>query len=226
MNRTPRPLIRVINPNSTQAITDRMSEALDPYVNRSGMGIDCVTLQHGPPGVASDIDIATVAPLVTKYVSNDQVADAFVIACYSNPGLDEARKLTSKPVIGIGEAAISSALSLGKRFGVISVSDWSVNRHAADMKARGLYERCAGDRPIGFSVMETENPASIDKIVQVGLTLRDEDGADVLITACAGMSRHLPKLQTATGLTIVDPVRAATAIAIGVLTAQAGADRD
>jgi len=223
---TPIRLIRVINPNSTQAITDRMAEALIPYAKRSGMKIDCVTLKDGPPGVASDADIDTVAPLVAQAVAQDQEADVFVIACYSDPGLMEAREQTSRPVIGIGEAAVTTALALGDRFGIISVSDWSVSRHATDMKARGLFERCAGDRPIGFSVMETESADAFETIAQVGRSLCNTDGANVLITACAGMSRHLPMLEAATQTTVVDPVRAATAMAIGMLTGQRDVHND
>ncbi|WP_306152015.1 aspartate/glutamate racemase family protein [Roseovarius sp. MMSF_3281] len=216
-------LIRVINPNSNQDITDRMAEALALYAQRSGFRIDCATLAEGPAGIASDADIENVAMPVAQYVAEDKDADAFVIACYSDPGLDEARARTDRPVIGMGEAAIATALALGNRFGVISVSDWSVGRHAQDMAARQVGSRCAGDRPLGFSVAETERANAFDRIAQVARTLREVDGADVLITACAGLSRHLPRLEQAIGVPVVDPVRAATAMAIGLLTAREAA---
>jgi Asp/Glu/hydantoin racemase len=216
-------LIRVINPNSLQAFTDRMAEALEPYSFSGAVQIDCVTLTEGPPGIASDADIAAATPLVAEYVAQDSSADAFVIACYSDPGLQEARARTSRPVIGIGEAAIGTALSLGQRFGIISVSDWSVGRHARDMAERNIAARCAGDRPLGFSVLATERPEALQTLVQVARSLRDEDGADVLITACAGMSRHLPRLEQEAGLPVIDPVRAATSMAIGVLAGRESA---
>ncbi len=211
-----KPVLRVINPNSTTAITDRMAEALAPYLRSGGVQIDCVTLADGPAGVASDADIAQVTPLVADRIASDDAA-AFVIACYSDPGHAAARKVTDRPVIGIGEAAIATAMTLGGRFGIISVSDWSVGFHARDMKTRKLDARCAGDRPLGFNVADTESADAFDRIASVGRDLLEKDGADVLITACAGMSRHLPRLEAALGCPVVDPVRAATAIALGIL---------
>ncbi|MBK0326107.1 Asp/Glu racemase [Rhodobacteraceae bacterium F11138] len=219
-------LIRVINPNSTQAITDKMAQSLAPYAARSGYRIDCVTLSKGPAGVASDEDIAQVAPLVAEAVGNDAEADVFVIACYSDPGLSEARQVTDKPVIGIGEAAVSTALALGDRFGIISVSDWSVARHAQYMMSRDIHARCAGDRPLGFSVADTQNADAFEMIEKVARQLTEQDKADVLITACAGMSRHQPRLEAATGAIVIDPVRAAVAVAISVLIAREAAAHD
>lgn len=217
------PLIRVINPNSNAAITARMAEALAPMAQAGGPAIDCITLDDGPVGVASDADIATAAPLLRDHVANDREASAFVIACYSDPGLSLAREVTDRPVLGIGEAAVATALTLGQKFGVISVSDWSVDRHARDMTQRGLAARCAGDRPLRLSVSDTATPEAFSRIREVALNLRDQDGADVLITACAGLSRHMARLEAETGLPVVDPVRAAVAIAIGVLNSRRAA---
>ncbi|MGD9925865.1 MAG: aspartate/glutamate racemase family protein [Pseudorhodoplanes sp.] len=48
-------------------------------------------------------------------------ADAFVTACYSDPALHTLREITSRPVFGIGESAILTALTLGARFGTITI---------------------------------------------------------------------------------------------------------
>lgn len=214
------PVIRVINPNSNGSITARMAEALVPLVQEGGPQIDCITLEKGPPGVASDADIEAAGALVARHVAGDHGAAAFITACYSDPGLIQARALTRRPVIGIGEAAMATALSIGQRFGVISVSDWSVARHERDRAALGWSPRCAGDRALRLDVAETATPGAFARIREVALDLRDQDGADVLITACAGLSRHMPQLEAETGLPVIDPVRAAAAIAIGLLNAR------
>ena len=54
-------------------------------------------------------------------------------------------------------------------------------------------------------------------MVDVGWTLRDEDGADVLIMGCAGMARHRAPLEQELGVPVIDPTQAAASIAIRTL---------
>jgi len=209
-------LIRVINPNSNQAVTDSMSAALNPLRMTDGPQIDCVTIAGAPFGIASDADVAVATPMVRDLIAADSDAAAFVIACYSDPGLAEARAVTGKPVFGIGECAVLGALALGRRFGAISISDWSVTRHLERLRRLNLDGRCAGDRPLGSSVEEVEAaPDALDRIAAVGRALRDEDGADVLITACAGMAKHRLPLERALDIPVIEPVQAATTQALG-----------
>lgn len=210
-------IIRVINPNSNQAVTEGMSSALEPLRMVDGPQIDCVTLSDGPFGVASDADVEAASILVKNFIENDCSATAFVIACYSDPGLSISRNITSKPVFGIGECAVLNALAMANRFGVISVSSWSVKRHWKCLRGLSLAERCAGDRPLGISVEESEDINALEKIAQTGEALRDEDGADIVITACAGMARHRQGLEQRLGIKIIEPVLAATTMALGAV---------
>ena len=89
-------LIRVINPNSNDGVTQAMSEALEPLRLNDGPKIDCVTIAEGPFGVESDDDVRVAGTLVRNEVKKDTEAAAFVIACYSDPGLTAARQETSK----------------------------------------------------------------------------------------------------------------------------------
>ena len=52
--------ILVINPNSTQAVTDNTSRALEPLRMEGGPAIECMTLAEGPPGVESQADVESV----------------------------------------------------------------------------------------------------------------------------------------------------------------------
>ena len=210
------PLIRVLNPSATPAITAGLPAVLAPYARASDLRFDCVTLAGGPSVIGSDGDVAQAAPLVAERVASDTEAQAFLIACYSDPGLTEARMRCGKPVIGFGAAAISTALALGERFGILSMSGWSVGRHARDMAARGVGARCAGDRPLGLTPTQAASGEGFERITQVARELRDSDGADVLILGCAGLSEQMQRLEAATGLPVVDPVRAAGAIVAGL----------
>jgi Asp/Glu/hydantoin racemase len=146
----------------------------------------------------------------------DNDCSAFVIACYSDPGLHAARELTTKPVLGIAECGILTALTLGQRFGVISILKKSIPRHLRYVGQMGLNDRMAGDRAIGLGVVELADEArTFSRMAEVAAELRDEDGADVLVMGCAGMARYRDRLQRHVGLPVVEPSQAAVAMAIG-----------
>src|SRR5688572_29169408 len=111
--------IIVINPNSTEAVTRAMDDGLAPLRVPGGPEIVCQTLPEGPPGIESQRDAdSVILPLCRRVAEQEAQAAAFVIACFSDPGLFAARETTRKPVFGIAECGILSALTLGHRFGV------------------------------------------------------------------------------------------------------------
>ena len=111
-----------------------------------------------------------------------------------------------------------TALTRGGRFGVISILGQSISSHERYVHALGLESRCAGDRAIGIGVTElTDESRVLERMVSVGKQLREEDGADVLIMGCAGMARYRRRLETATGLPVIDPTQAAVTLAIGAV---------
>ncbi len=209
--------ILVINPNSSVSVTESMDACLDAVRSLSAHKVRCSTLEKGPPGIETDAHIAAVVPHLLERIA-ETAADAYVIGCFSDPGLEPARAATKKPVVGIGEAAYLAALGLGQRFGVISILAGSVSRHERYIGRLGLSERLAGDRPIGFGVGELKGEAVMDQLVRVGKALRDDDGADVLILGCAGLGSYRHVLEEKLGLPTVDPVQAGAAQAFVTVT--------
>jgi Asp/Glu/hydantoin racemase len=139
-----------------------------------------------------------------------------VIACYSDPGLHSLREATSKPVLGISECGILTALTLGHKFGVIAILQQSIARHMRYMGALGVMDRLAGERPVGLRVTElSDAEKTFARMVEVGTALRDSDGASVVVMGCAGMARYRKPLQDRIGIPVVEPTQAAVAMAIG-----------
>ncbi len=207
----------VINPNSTVAVTAAMDEGLAPLRMPGGPAIECVTLAEGPPGIESQSDAdSVIAPLCRTIRARDNDAAAFVVACFSDPGLHSARDATRKPVLGIAECGILAALTLGQRFGVIAILAKSVPRHLRYIGAMGLTGRLAGDLPIGLGVTElAQEGVTLKRLIETGARLRDDMGADVLVLGCAGMARYRGRLQSALGIPVVEPTQAAVTMAIG-----------
>ena len=211
--------ILVINPNSTEEVTNAMDAAFDPLRDLTGPLITSITNLNGPPGIESQEHADTVAIQVLDIVKKKEtLADAFVIACFSDPGIYSTREFTSKPVFGIAESGILSALSLGNRFGIIAILDRSIPRHIRYIRSLGLEQRLAGDIAIGIGVTglsdETETFA---RLKAVGEKLIKDKGADTLVLGCAGMARYRARLQDSLGVVVVDPAQAAVSQAITTL---------
>ena len=183
--------IVVINPNSTQAVTDGIDRAMEPLRLAGGPEIHCRTLAEGPPGIESQRHVdGVVGPLCAMIEREDNAADAFVIACFSDPGLHSARECTARPVIGISEAAMTTALTLGERFGIIAILPTSVDRHCRYIRQMGLQQRFAADLPLGVGVTGLGGGQEIeDRMAAVGQELVASHGADVVIMGCAGMAQ-------------------------------------
>lgn len=207
--------ILVINPNSTEAVTRGIDEACAPLRMPGGPSIECVTLEEGPPGIETQQHVdAVVSPLLKRIQSSD--ASAYVVACYSDPGLHTLREATKKPVLGISECGILTALTLGQKFGVIAILKTSIPRHLRYMGALGVMDRLAGELPVGLPVVElSDEKKTYGRMVEVGKRLRDEHGADVIVMGCAGMARYRKPLQDAVGIPVVEPTQAAVSMAIG-----------
>ncbi len=211
------PRILIINPNSSETVTQAMDTGLEQA--RAGIAhvLECVTIVEAPQAIESAADIEAVAPLVADFVSNSD-ADAFVIACFSDPGLTEAREVTAYPVVGMGEAAYLEALQIGSMFGVVSILEGSIPRHAAHIQRLGVSGRLAGDRSIDTGVGRLSEHDTASRIIEVGRRLRDDDGADVLILGCAGMGSHRPVVEAELGIPVIDPVQAASLQAASIVT--------
>src|SRR6478752_1629809 len=128
MNR-PRARIHVVNPNSNEVVTRALADALDPLRFADGPEIVCSTLAEGPSGIETQADVESVTMPLLRLVEGDNASHAFVVACYSDPGLQACREGTTRPVFGIAECAVLTALTRGDRFGVIAISQRSIARH-------------------------------------------------------------------------------------------------
>ncbi len=209
--------IYVINPNSNKSVTAGIDAAVAPLRSADGPAIACVTLLEGPPGIQSQRDVDDiVGPLLKQAASLESEAAAFVVACFSDPGMHAMREQSARPVLGIAECGVLTALTLGQRFGVIAILPTSVPRHLRYFGAMGVLDRFAADLSIGLGVSElSDEQRTLGRMIDVGRTLRDTHGADVLVMGCAGMARFRETLERELGIPVVEPTQAAVTMAVG-----------
>jgi allantoin racemase len=210
--------IRVVNPNSNEAVTRGVDAALEPLRFANGPEIVCSTLAEGPFGIETQADVESVVIPLRRMVEADNSSDAFVIACYSDPGLHVCREGTTRPVFGIAECGVLTALARGGRFGVIAISQRSIARHMRYLRQMGLTDRFAGERPLEMSVAETASgEKTLERMIDIARQLKDNDGAEAVVMGCAGMARHRRPLEEAIGIPVIDPTQAAVAMAVGAV---------
>jgi allantoin racemase len=210
--------IRVVNPNCNEDVTRGLDAALEPLRFANGPEIVCSTLAEGPFGIETQADVESVVMPLRRLVEADNSSDAFVIACYSDPGLQVCREGTTRPVFGIAECGVLTALTRADRFGVIAISQRSIARHMRYLLQMGLKDRLAGERPLEMSVDETASgEQTLCRMLEVGRQLRDQDGAEAVVMGCAGMARHRRPLEEELGIPVIDPTQAAVAMALGAV---------
>lgn len=209
--------IYVINPNSTERVTREIEAAIAPLRMAGGPPITCLTLAEGPPGIQSQRDADGLIPALLKRAAGlEDGAAAFVVACFSDPGMHALREQSERPVLGIAEAGVLTALTLGPRFGIIAMLQNSIPRHLRYLGAMGVMGRFAGDLPVNLTIAEMADDAlTLGRMVGVGRSLRDTHHADVLVMGCAGMARFREPLERELGIPVVEPTQAAVTMAIG-----------
>ncbi len=207
------PRILVINPNSSVACGAGIDAAIAPFRSPGGPVIDVASLPECPPAIYSWRDWhAAVEPLCRR-IEQDQ-ADAYVVACASDPGIEAARALTSKPVLGVFRSAVAVALALGERFGVIAIVDASQGRHLAALRAMGVDSRLAAEVALNVSMDTLLEPNTVRaRLIEAALS-SVRAGAQSVILGCTGMAHHKNAIAAAVGVPVIEPCQAAIALTL------------
>jgi allantoin racemase len=198
--------ILVINPNTTQAMTDDIGEMALKYARRD-TEIVAVSPPMGPRSIEGHFeDYLAAAATLEVVAENRDEFDAFVIACYGDPGLFACREITAKPVIGIAEASMHLATFLGHKFSVISVIP-RVKPLLEDLvRFVGLETKCASVRCTSLTVLEIEaDPErAVRELIVESRRAVEEDGAEAICLGCAGMGPLDKRIQEAVGVPVLD----------------------
>jgi len=210
------PRITVMNPNSLASVTAAIDRAVAPW-RQLPVEIVCLTSSDGPPGIQTQAEAdAAIMPLLTLAEREASVSAAFVIACFSDPGIYSLRERVSVPVLGIAECALLTALSIAPRVGVIAMASTAIARHQRYFRAMGVMARICGERALDLRVADSvDTELTYTRLVAVAERLRDQDHADVLVLGCAGLADLRLRLQQDCGLPVVESTQAAVSMALG-----------
>lgn len=221
--------LRIINPNTTAAMTDGISRAA-LAVAASDTIIEAVTSPTGTVSIEGYYDEALSLPGLLKAIADGEAAgaDAHIIACFDDTGLDAARQLAAGPVIGIGEAAMHAATLIAHRFTVVTTLSRSIPALETNVLKLG-FDRRARIRASDVAVLDLERQGS-DARARIDAEIRRaiaEDRAEAIVLGCAGMAQLAADLSRAHGLPVIDGVGAAVKlaemlVALGLKTSKIG----
>ncbi|MCM2548183.1 aspartate/glutamate racemase family protein [Burkholderia glumae] len=204
--------IKLINPNTTQRMTEAMGRCARETVN-AGTVVVAVSPPSGPPSIESHYDDALAVPgLLAEIAAGERDGfDGYVIACFGDPGLYAARELARGPVIGIAEAAMHAASVLAPGFSVVTTlaRTRGLAWHLAERY--GMRRFCRNVRATDVPVLELDRPGSParGRIVDECRRALDEDGAEAIVLGCAGMVEFAREIEQAIGAPVVEGVTAA-----------------
>ncbi|MEM7176704.1 MAG: aspartate/glutamate racemase family protein [Pseudomonadota bacterium] len=211
--------ILFINPNSDTRVTGSIAEAarFDDRANER-LSLEFLTIASAPRTISTDQDVREASDKVCDIVRSRPDAAGFVIACFSDPGLEAAQALTRVPVIGIQRASVAAAIAIAGKFGVIALSDRSIPRHKAEYAKLGVSGHLAAE--VGLSDVSAlaagTSEAAFQESLGAGRTLIDR-GARSIVLGCAGFSPRRAALQARLGVPVIDPVKAASAMVRSVV---------
>lgn len=212
--------LRVVNPNTTRAMTDLVGRSAR-VVAGPGVHVDAVQPTTGPASIESHYEeaLAAVGVLEQVRLGEAQGVDAYVLACFGDPGLDAARELAHGPVLGIAEAAFHAATMVARRFSVVTTLGRTVGRAHELLGRYGFADTCVAVHACEIPVLQIEAPGALDRLTAACRDAVAADDVDALVLGCAGMAAYTGRLSEAVGVPVVDGVAAATTFATALVRA-------
>jgi allantoin racemase len=109
---------------------------------------------------------------------------AFVIGHFQEPGLTEARAAVDIPVVGLGEATMLHACTLGRRIGLVTINSVLIACHADQVARHGLRDRVVAITTVDTQVADYNRAfEDADAYVQLRERFARERGLSVRNTA-------------------------------------------
>lgn len=172
--------------------------------------VDVTHVTNAPKLVCSYEEQAGSGAEMTELVrSTCDVYDAYIVACHSDPNLDLIREVAGKPVVGIAEASLKMAASMGNGYAVISPSPNSISKKIA---LAHKYHCDALLRTIKVTKSEEK-----EDLLEAAKLARQEFGVDVIVLGCANYANADGYIERELGVPVLDGVACALILASGLV---------
>ena len=211
-------IICLINPNTTERMTDSIKSAAERIAS-SSTKIIATNPKSGPESIEGYYDEVFCIPGIMEEVYSNKEADAYIIACFDDTGLEAVRTITDKPVLGIGESSFHIASCLAGTFSVITTLEVSVPILKSNLLKRGFDRICVNVNSVDVPVLDLENDSSnaLSMIENEIVRSINEDKAEAIVLGCAGMADFAEKLEEKFSIPVIEGVSASIILAEGLV---------
>ena len=211
-------LICIINPNTTKNMTERI-ETVANKVASNGTTIVATNPKNGPESIEGYYDEVFCIPGILEEVFSNKEADAYIIGCFDDTGLDAVRTVTNKPVLGIGDSSFHIASCLAGTFSVITTLEPSVPILKNNLLKRGFDRICVNVSSVNIPVLDLENEdsnasSSIENEIEKSINYYK---AEAIVLGCAGMADFAEKLEEKYSIPVIEGVSSSIILAEGLI---------
>jgi allantoin racemase len=207
--------ILVINPNTTQAMTDDIAAAAGRAA-APATEVDCVQPPAGPRSIECFTDEQVAGYHVLELVAGTRGRyDAYVIACYGDPAVAACREVADVPVIGIAEASFHLASLVAFKWSIVTVLPRVRPLMEELVHRNGMRSRCASIRCTPLTVLEIEEDMDRTRrmmLAEARAAIAD-DGAEAICLGCAGLGPLDKPMQAELGVPVFDGTACAVKLA-------------
>ena len=209
----------IANPNTSAGVTDRLV-ASGRLVASPGTELIPMTAPRGVPYIATRAEAAIGSAVMLEMLAEKRgTFDAAVCAAFGDPGLGGARELFDFPIVGMAEAAMLVACTLGRKFAIVSFAKALEPWFAEIVDWHGMTGRCAAIQMLDSAFTNINDVAEEKEQLLVDLAHKvvAERGADVVILAGAPLAGLATKLRDKVPVPLVDGIQAAVTMAEGLV---------
>lgn len=201
----------LVNSNSTTVVTDRMV-TIARTVAAPDTAVVGVTAS-GPAVIRSHLDFAEAAvATVQAFQGHSPDFDGGIIGCFGDPGLRAARAEIAVPIVGLAEAAMLMAHTLGGRYSIVTFGAHNAVTIADLARLYGLHSRLASVRisDIRHGAVLANPEAAVDACIAAGQQAIAQDKADVVILGGGPVAGLAPRIADVLGVPVLDSITCAT----------------
>jgi allantoin racemase len=209
----------IANPNTSAGVTDRLVTS-GRLVASPGTELIPMTAPRGVPYIATRAEAVIGSAVMLEMLAEKRgTFDAAVCAAFGDPGLGGARELFDFPIVGMAEAAMLVACTLGRKFAIVSFAKALEPWFAEIVDWHGMSGRCAAIQMLDSAFTNINDVADEKEQLLVDLANKvvTHNGADVVILAGAPLAGLATKLRDRVPVPLVDGIQAAVTMAEGLV---------
>jgi allantoin racemase len=204
----------IINPNTTEAVTDLVAKAARAAASR-GTTVYSVTGKFGPKVIGSRAENAIAAhaclELAAKHAKG---CDAVVLGVSLDSALWALREQLDVPVLGMNESGVLVASTVASRYAVLTFGQRMIPFYRELIEQQGMAARLSGIAAVDFPATAVFNDL---KAVQRDTVAKCRElisgGAEALLLSGAAYAGMRAGLQKSVPVPLLDGVQCAVALA-------------